>query len=230
MENDNAISLIKYTITELRRQRIILPGITTIEKLVSDSISMADERIIIINENLTREQKFSMAVLINSQSENTTAKLGWIREEIGHASPKSFIEVIKRIEEIRKLNLNMNIERLHPNRICQLSRIGAKYEPHSFRRFEEDKRYAILAVYLFELCQNLIDKAIEIHDGKYTPLLLISLKFKSTSSTVKPLIEAINILNVLNETGKRRMPDDIPIDFIPTRWTKCVLTYSIYSR
>ncbi len=53
-----------------------------------------------------------------------------------------------------------------------MSRLGAKYEPYAFRCFDEDKRYAILAVYLYELCQNLIDKAIEIHDRQINMLLL----------------------------------------------------------
>jgi hypothetical protein len=113
-----------------------------------------------------------MAYLINAQSENTNTRLGWLREDPGHASPKAFAEVIARIEEIRKIGLSMNIDGLHPNRIRQLSRLGAKYEPYAFRRFDEDKRYAILAVCLYELCQILIDKAIEIHDRQINMLML----------------------------------------------------------
>ncbi len=36
MENDNIINLLKLAIIEIRKQKIILPGITTIEKVVSD--------------------------------------------------------------------------------------------------------------------------------------------------------------------------------------------------
>lgn len=48
--------------------------------------------------------------------------------------------------------------------VSQLSRLGSKYEPHSFRRFEKNKRYAMLAIYLYDLSQSFIDLAIEIHD------------------------------------------------------------------
>jgi hypothetical protein len=48
---------------------------------------------------------------------------------------------------------------------------GSKYELFSLRRFEEKRIYAILALYLYELSQNLIDKAIEIHDRQVNVLL-----------------------------------------------------------
>ncbi|MDR0230578.1 MAG: hypothetical protein LBI82_00460 [Dysgonamonadaceae bacterium] len=74
------------------------------------------------------------------------------------------MNTVKRLETIRGLNLNVDFKEIHPNRMKQLSRLGSKYEPHSFRRFKEDKRYALLLSYLHELRQRLIDLAVEIHD------------------------------------------------------------------
>ncbi len=314
IENDNVINLIKLSINEIRRQKVILPGITTIEKVVSEVIAKADEEFIeIVNNSITNEQKYKLDMLINAQTEETKTKLGWLKEDQGHSSPKAFAQVIERLELIRSLQLELNIAGLHPNRIRQLSRLGSKYEPFSLRRFEEKKRYSILALYLYELSQNLIDKAIEIHDrqinillskgrkkqeelqkqnGKslnekiveyidigaalikardenldpfktlesvmpwsklvesvdkakklarpvsydyldlldsrysqlrrYTPILVKYLKFNSTNNASKPLIEAINVLNNMNENGNRKVPEDAPTDFISNRWNKCL--------
>ncbi len=314
IENDNVISLIKLSINKIRKQKVILPGITTIEKVVSEVITKADEEFIeIVNNNITNEQKYKLDMLINAQTEDTKTKLGWLKEDQGHSSPKAFAQVIERLEFIRSLKLELNIAELHPNRIRQLSRLGSKYEPFSLRRFEEKKRYSILALYLYELSQNLIDKAIEIHDrqinillskgrkkqeelqkqnGKslnekiveyidigaalikardenldpfktlesvmpwsklvesvdeakklarpvsydyldlldsrysqlrrYTPILVKHLKFNSTNNASKPLIEAINVLNNMNENGNRKVPEDAPTDFISNRWNKCL--------
>ncbi|MCE5222279.1 MAG: Tn3 family transposase [Clostridium sp.] len=314
IENDNVINLIKLSINEIRRQKVILPGITTIEKVVSEVIAKADEEFIeIVNNSITNEQKYKLDMLINAQTEETKTKLGWLKEDQGHSSPKAFAQVIERLELIRSLQLELNIAGLHPNRIRQLSRLGSKYEPFSLRRFEEKKRYSILALYLYELSQNLIDKAIEIHDrqinillskgrkkqeelqkqnGKslnekiveyidigaalikardenldpfktlesvmpwsklvesvdeakklarpvsydyldlldsrysqlrrYTPILVKHLKFNSTNNASKPLIEAINVLNNMNENGNRKVPEDAPTDFISNRWNKCL--------
>ncbi len=110
-------------------------------------------------------------MLISGKDEEAITSLGWLRSATGYPSPKSFIEVIEKLEEIRALKLKINMQGLHPNRIRQLSKLGSKYEPHSFRMFDENKRYAILAVYLYELSQSLIDKAIEMHDKQINQLL-----------------------------------------------------------
>lgn len=314
LENDNVINLMKLAINEIKKRKIILPGITTIEKVVSEVIKKADDYIIqTIYSSISNEQKYKLEMIINAQNEDIKTKLGWLREDPGHSSPKAFTEVIERLELIRSLHLELNIEGIHPNRIRQLSRLGSKYEPFLLRRFEEQKRYAILALYLYELSQNLIDKAIEIHDrqinillskgrkeqeelqkqnGKslnekivhyvdigaalirarsenldpfqvletvmpwnklvesveeakklarpvsydyidllenrynqlrrYTPILVKYLKFNSTNTASKPLIEAINILKDMNENCKRKVPEDAPTEFISNRWNKCL--------
>lgn len=317
MENDNTTHLMRMAIDKLRKGKIILPGITTIEKIVLDAKNSAEEKIIeMINSNITEQQKVYMDIFINAQSEESTTKLAWLRESFGYPSPKAFIEVIERLNEISKLNINLDIDKLHPNRIRQLSRLGEKYEPHSLRRFDENKRYAILVIYIYELTQTLIDKAIDIHDkqinillskgrknheelqknnGKslneklihyidigaalikakeegldpfktlesvmkwdqivasveeakelarpanydyidlldtrynqlrrYTPQLLKYLKFKATNQATQPLIDALTLINDMNETGKRKVPEDAPIDFISNRWNRCVFDY-----
>ena len=110
-----------------------------------------------------------MILTFNVESKKT--KLGWLKEDVGYSSPKSFSDVIEKLEFIRNLNLKINLLEIHQNRIRQLSRLGAKYEPSSFRRFDERKRYALLALYLYDLSQTLTDKAIEIHDRQINTLL-----------------------------------------------------------
>lgn len=172
MENDNVINLMKLSINEIKNQKIILPGITTIEKVVSTVISEADERLTdTINNSITIEQKHKLDLLITAQDDDSKTRLGWLKESTGHSSPKAFGEVINRLEMIRNLHLKLNIGGLHPNRLRQLCRLGSKYEPFLLRRFEEKKRYSILALYLYELSQSLTDKAIEIHDRQINILL-----------------------------------------------------------
>lgn len=314
LENDNVDSLMRIAIDSLRRQKVILPGITTIEKIVHSARVKAEQRVIdIINLSISDHQRNLIDKLIHVESNNTNTRLSWLRESFGFPSPRTFLEVISRLDEIRNLNLDLKLDELHPNRVRQLSRLGEKYEPHLFRRFDEDKRYAILAVYLCELSQTLVDKAIDIHEKqinmlmskgrrkheeiqrengkslneklihyigigealinarnegrdpieavesvmgwdrvvesveeakqlarpvsydyidllksrysqlrKYTPMLLKHLRFKSSNQATKPLVEALALINRMNEEGKRRVPDDAPTDFISSRWNRCV--------
>jgi hypothetical protein len=54
---------------------------------------------------------------------------------------------------------------------------------------------------------------------KYTPTLLRVLEFHSTKSN-EALLQAVEIIRGMNESGKRKVPDDSPVDFISKRWKK----------
>lgn len=244
--------------------------------------------------------------------ESSKTYLAWLREIPGTSSPDSFLKVIEKLEYIRDLQLQVDTKGIHPNRLRQLSKIGSRYEPHSFRRFNDPKKYAILVAYLLDLIQDLTDLAFEIHDRqimillskgrkaqeelqkqngksinekvvqfadlgaalikarsegtdpfvaldavmpwdqivasveeakrlarpvdydyldllekkfyalrKYTPTLLKSLVFRSTKSA-EPLMKAVDIIRDMNETGKRKVPEGAPLNFVSNRWQKHV--------
>ncbi|KFK83952.1 tn3 transposase DDE domain protein [Bacillus atrophaeus] len=54
---------------------------------------------------------------------------------------------------------------------------------------------------------------------KYTPTLLRVLEFHSTKSN-EALLQAVEIIRGMNESGKRKVPDDSPVDFISKGWKK----------
>ncbi|MDA8336487.1 MAG: Tn3 family transposase [Peptococcaceae bacterium] len=56
---------------------------------------------------------------------------------------------------------------------------------------------------------------------KYTPTLLKALDFRCTKST-EPLLKAIDVIREMNESNRRKVPDDAPLDFISNRWQKYV--------
>lgn len=313
LQNGNSMYLLRTVQEELRKRKIILPGMTTIERLVWETRHRAEEKIFkSLTATLSLWQKHKLDQLIDPFVESRKTPLAWLRELPGQSSPDAFLKVIERLEYIRELKLPLNINEVHPNRLLQLSRIGARYEPHSFRRFKENKKYAILIAYLVTLSQDLIDQAIEIHDRqmmilqskgrktqeemqrengkavnekvvhfadigaaliqardegldpfstiekvmpwdkivtsveeakklarpmdydyldllenrftylrKYTPTLLKSLEFRSTKAA-EPLLRALKTLNEMNKSGKRKVPDGAPLDFVPKRWEKHV--------
>jgi TnpA family transposase len=311
LENDNLLLLIRLAIDHLRVQKIILPGITIIEKIVSEVSRNAENKVYeIICNSLSPTQKNSLEKLIGSTGGQTI--LARLKEEPGQSSPSEFINVVERLKTIRELKIiNINFKEIHSNRMKQLSRLGSKYEPHSFRRFDKNKRYALLTAYLQDLSQRLVDYAIEIHDKqinillskgrkqqdeiqkqngkslnekiihyvsigsalikarteklnpfdaiesvmpwskviesiedarkltrpgnfdyldlldrrysqlrKYTPYLVRDFEFSSTNTSMNSLIRALDIIKDLNETGKRSVPKNAPVKFIPNRWHK----------
>ncbi|MCY9732167.1 Tn3 family transposase [Paenibacillus alvei] len=313
LENGNADYLLRTTIEELRKQKIILPGMTTIERVVWEARQRAEEKISkLLISSLTPEQIEKLDRILSPMPESSKTYLAWLREMPGSSSPDAFLKVIEKLDFVRDLRLQIDTKGIHPNRLRQLSKVGARYEPHSFRRFDDPKKHAILVAYFIELVQDLTDQAFDIHDRqvmqllskgrkaqeelqkqngksinekvvhfadlgaalikarsegtdpfvaldavmpwdqivasveeakrlarpvdydyldllekkfyalrKYTPTLLKSLEFRSTKSA-EPLMKAVDIIRDMNETGKRKVPEGAPLNFVSNRWQKHV--------
>ncbi|MCZ2047065.1 Tn3 family transposase [Enterococcus faecium] len=175
LENGDAIHLLHECIDFLRKNKIILPAITTLERMVWEARAMAEKKLFnTVSKSLTNEQKEKLEGIITSQhpSESNKTILGWLKEPPGHPSPETFLKIIERLEYIRGMDLEtVQISHLHRNRLLQLSRLGSRYEPYAFRDFQENKRYSILTIYLLQLTQELTDKVFEIHDRQILSLL-----------------------------------------------------------
>ncbi|WP_422425136.1 Tn3 family transposase [Bacillus sp. PSXD-155] len=175
LENGDAIHLLHECIDFLRKNKIILPAITTLERMVWEAREMAEKKLFnMVSQSLSNTQKEKLEEIITSQhpSESNKTILGWLKEPPGHPSPETFLKLIERLEYIRGMELEtVQINHLHRNRLLQLSRLGSRYEPYAFRDFQENKRYSILTVYLLHLIQELTDKAFEIHDRQILSLL-----------------------------------------------------------
>jgi len=171
LEKGNTVHLIREALDEMRRSKIILPAITTIERVVWEARHRAEERIYRqIHTALSSYQKQKLDKLIEPVIGTGKTKLGWLKETTGQFSPEAFLKVIEWLDYIRNLQLNIDTKEIHPNRLRQLSRLGARYEPQSFRRFHEAKRYTVLVAYLLDPSQDLVDQAFEIHDKQILTL------------------------------------------------------------
>lgn len=172
LENGNAIYLIRTAIDELRKQKIILPAMTTIERVVWEARQRAEDKIFkMLVSSLTSGQVEKLDRILSPMPESNKTYLAWLREIPGSCSPESFLKVMEKLEYIRSLQLQIDTKGIHPNRLRQLSKIGARYEPHSLRRFNDPKKYAILVAYLLDLIQDLTDQAFQIHDRQISSLL-----------------------------------------------------------
>ena len=158
LENENTLYLIIQCLDFLRKNKIIMPAITTLERLIWEAKEYAEKKVItIITDSLTVNQKNKLDEILSLEHPNDKTKtiLAWLKEPVGFPSPDNFIKLIEKIEYIRSLNLDLlKVPNLHQNRINQMYKLGLRYEPYAFRRFDNDKRYAILYIFLLNLSKD----------------------------------------------------------------------------
>ncbi|MEG0977608.1 MAG: stage II sporulation protein P, partial [Bacilli bacterium] len=84
---------------------------------------------------------------------------------VGRPCADNLLKVIEKLEYIRELELDsIVLNKLHSNKINRIYDLGKRYEPYEFRLFKDNKRHAMLSIFLLNLSKDLTDKAFEIHD------------------------------------------------------------------
>ena len=167
-ENNDSLFLMNQSLEYLRKKKIILPAITTLENLVWEAKNKSEKFIIntiVSSLNPTQRDKLNDIVFLQSEKLKGKTILGWLKEPIGSPSPDNFLKVIEKLEYIRSLNLeNTQLVKVHKNKINQIYSLAQRYEPYAFREFNIDKRHMLLSVFLLNLSKDLTDKAFEIHN------------------------------------------------------------------
>ena len=93
LENGDAMHLLHECINFLRKNKIILPAITTLERMVWEARAMAEKKLFnTVSQSLTNEQKVKQEEIITSQhpSESNKTILGWLKEPLVILHPKHF--------------------------------------------------------------------------------------------------------------------------------------------
>jgi Domain of unknown function (DUF4158)/Tn3 transposase DDE domain len=166
LESDRPLPLIEAAVERLRAQRIIAPGITTLERLVWSVQRLAQWRVeSLLVQPLSDEQRKRLEALVQVDPElRARTRLSWLREAPEIASAKSLRKVLDRLSYVRGLGLPVPDTRLHPNRLRQLASRGAQYAAQPLARFSAVQRYGLLAAYLPDLAANLTDQTLDMLD------------------------------------------------------------------
>lgn len=134
--------LAQRSIEQCRRIQIILPGVSTIERLCADALVEAERRV-----------------------EGHVSRFVWIRKfEIGNNSADAN-HLLDRLEFLQRLDLDAQVlAGTPPHRITRLRRQGERYFTDGLLDVSTDRRLAILAVCVVEWRAAIADTLVETHD------------------------------------------------------------------
>lgn len=166
MGTDKATALVAALVGELRARKILMPGITTLERLGWEVRRRAQRSVFRkLIDGLTPTQLKQLDGLLTLPRDSRMSHLVWLRQPPGQATTSNFLKIVERLEFIRSIGIDPGTgRRVHQNRLLQLGREGAKYTPQHLERFDEQKRYATLVAFMLEASEDLVDQGIDMHD------------------------------------------------------------------
>lgn len=167
MVTTDSVAVVATLAEEMRRRRIVIPGITVLERLAAEVISTADNEVIkSVAGRLRVEQTRRLDVLCEQMAHERQSRFAWIREPPGVAGAASFHALVDRLEAVRGLALDPAIVAdAPPARLRRLAREGRRYSAQALRKLSPPRRYAVLVATLLEVERDLTDAAIEMADA-----------------------------------------------------------------
>jgi hypothetical protein len=160
------LDLAERLIGRCRETQMILPGVSTIERLCAEMLVKAERRIdATIAARLDLKMRCRLDVLLDDMVTDQLTRFVWLRQfEVGNNS-RIANQLLDRLERLQKLGLPADIlDGLPSYKIKRLRRHGERYFASDLRELSDDKRYAIMAVCVIGWHAAISDALFETHD------------------------------------------------------------------
>lgn len=151
---------------EFRRRKIIVPGISTVERCCADALVVAERTITSrIAGRLNLNMRSQLLALLEETIDGRITRFVWLRQfELGSNS-KDMNELLDRLGALREVGISADVfENIPPHRVASLRRQGERYSADGMRDLPANRRLAVLAACAFEWCAMVSDASVETHD------------------------------------------------------------------
>jgi len=165
MESDYSLWLMEEALTLLRRQRILVPAISTVEAAVWNVQRIAEARIEKrLLAVLSAEQQAALAQVVKKDAAlSGKTRFAWLRRPAKKPSSRSVKQMALRVEWLRKLNLPPLPTTVPAQRLHVMARRCGRFKAASLDALENKRRQkALLCCFLSYWQRELIDLSVEL--------------------------------------------------------------------
>jgi len=152
---------------EMRRRRIVIPGITVLERLAGQACTEAEEALFAdVAGRLSPDIIMMMESLLGVGPRIRQSGISWLREPPGKAGEAAMRGLIDRLEAVRHVGLSNHVLQVVPaHRVRRMAQEGRRLTAQNFEQMRAGRRYATLVAFLLEMEIALTDAAIGMFES-----------------------------------------------------------------
>ena len=166
LEHDKPTLLFQLACDKLRRDQIVRPGITRLERLVATAREQTHaETFRRLTPLLTTAQQTWLDSLLVLEPSLGRTRLAWLRQEAGVARGLANPDDARAdlFSEGRR-RPPLDVDDLTPNRVKWLAQVGWRATPQQFQRMPPVRRYPMLLAVLHQALHHHTDIVVELAD------------------------------------------------------------------
>jgi TnpA family transposase len=150
----------------LMTHKVLLPGVTVLERHVAHLRSRVQERIwALLSHGLSPEVKTKLEALLAVPDGGHHSLLDRLRKGPFRRSAPELVRALHRIDDVRTLGLTMPVsQRVPPGRVQALMRLALTAKASALQRLPENRRLATLVAFATTLEAVAIDDALDLLD------------------------------------------------------------------
>lgn len=160
---ESSVGLVRAFVEECRKRKIILPGVTTIERLCADALVAAERRIEDrVVARLESQMRRRLNDLLGPAANGRQSTFLWLRGfEVGK-NTADMNRLLERVEFLKAIELSPDVlDGIPPHRIKILRRQGERYFTGGLQDISSNRRLAILATCVVEWAASIADTVVE---------------------------------------------------------------------
>jgi hypothetical protein len=152
---------------EMRRRRIIIPGVSVVERLAAEAMHTAEKTAVrLICEQVTDEQRTRMDALLTRKTHRQQSELSWLREGNAKVSGRGFLEIMDKLDKVREVGVaSLELTPEIAARQQQMVREGLRFTAQAFQQMSVPQRSAVMTATLRDIEASLVDAALSLFEG-----------------------------------------------------------------
>lgn len=158
----NGRVLLNRFLDELRARKIVISGISVVERMAAEAMHAAERRIIAdIDNRLDTATRSRLDTLVAEKTHDRQSRFSWLREPTPRVASASLVDILDKIALVRGIGAQTVVtDRQYEPRLAQYAREGVRYTAQAFQQMGPARRHVILVATLREFEATLTDAAI----------------------------------------------------------------------
>lgn len=165
--NERPSVLFDLATARLLERKVLLPGATTLSKLIVSVRERASQRLYTeMTKRLGKDKGQRIETLLEAEEGSRHSKLELLRRAPTRISSTSLLNALQRLNDIRTVGVSdIDLRHLPPNQLRSLARYGLTAWAQTIVRMQPQRRLATLLATVQDLEKRAMDDALDVFDA-----------------------------------------------------------------